>query len=498
MSDKHYHFKGKYRGVFVAKLTDQTHAASFHDPIISALHIHDCAPLAKRNVEQEKTGDFHFIPKVNPKGKWGFGGVDLLVTTPEGKSHSEPVHNVVLKYQSERNGTFKTTRGSQHVRTQDGLMIMEGEIFFTIIIQEKPIATVSRTQSQSERQEHNTPINTGQPPLDIDNNIPDLVSDQSTSDATRPNVSSRGCLPNARGCMGGGCFGKIGRLLRWFFIISMMISLLGKLLNWTSGGGGDKIQDNENVDIEDRRLDPLQDTMAPQPWNYYIDHTIDWRDFSEIQYHNKYSTQTKLAEQSLQQHNKWSNPSITDEMLFWHDLYYDLYNNDRDKLDSLILYFQNEWKNNNLTLTQAAEMVVTFVQEIPYVLIHDGTCAEAQSMGGFISEYHSEGLPCKAGVVAGIQSPYEFIHDLEGDCDTRSLLTYAILEGLNIKSSVWVSAEYGHSIIGIAVPTNSTNYKSLNGTRYFATELTAKGFRVGMIAPEHTDMDNWNIVLYNN
>ena len=119
-------------------------------------------------------------------------------------------------------------------------------------------------------------------------------------------------------------------------------------------------------------------------------------------------------------------------------------------------------------------------------------------MGGFISEYHSEGLPCKAEVVAGIQSPYEFIHDLEGDCDTRSLLTFALLEGLKIKSSVWVSAEYGHSIIGIAVPTNSMNYKSLHGTRYFATELTAKGFRVGMIAPEHTDMDNWNIVLYNN
>jgi hypothetical protein len=498
MSEKSHHFKGKYRGLFRTELTDQTHTATFHEPVLTALHVYDCEPVGMRSVEHEKTGDYQFIPKINPKGKWGIGGIDLVVTTHEGKSHSEPLSNVIMKYQSERIGQFKSLRESAHIRTQDGMIIMEGEIYFTITIQDAPTVSMPVLESVPQNKENTVFSDTRVSPGQEENQIPDLITNTGPQNRTNNNTPKLGCLPTSRGCLGGGCLGKVGRLLRWFFIISIMTSLLGKLLQWTDTRGGGSVRDEDNVEIEDRRLDPLQDTMAPQPWNYYIDHKIDWKDFSNLDYHNQYSTQTHLAEQSLQQHSKWANANVTDEMLFWHDLYYDLYSNDKQKLDSLILYFQNEWLSKNLTLTQAAEMVVTFVQEIPYVLIHDGTCSEAQAMGGFISEYHSEGLPCKAGVVAGIQSPYEFIHDLEGDCDTRSLLTFALLEGLKIKSSVWVSAEYGHSIIGIAVPTNSMNYKSLNGTRYFATELTAKGFRVGMMAPEHTDMDNWNIVLYNN
>jgi hypothetical protein len=49
----------------------------------------------------------------------------------------------------------------------------------------------------------------------------------------------------------------------------------------------------------------------------------------------------------------------------------------------------------------------------------------------------------------------------------------------------------------VGVAGNSGNYKQVSGTRHFATELTAKGFRVGMIAPQHNNMNNWNVVLNN-
>jgi hypothetical protein len=59
-----------------------------------------------------------------------------------------------------------------------------------------------------------------------------------------------------------------------------------------------------------------------------------------------------------------------------------------------------------------------------------------------------------------------------------------------------VSTEYGHSILGVALPVGSGSYKTIRGVKHYAVELTAKGFRLGMIAPEQRNMNNWNITLY--
>jgi hypothetical protein len=145
-----------------------------------------------------------------------------------------------------------------------------------------------------------------------------------------------------------------------------------------------------------------------------------------------------------------------------------------------------------------AEMVITFIQEIPYCLVHEGSCSDAIKYGGFMQEYHQADKPCLPQIIGGVQSPYEFLHNLKGDCDTRSLLGHAILAKLNIASSVWVSETYGHSILGVAVPVGNGIYKEINGVKHYGVELTAKGFRLGMVAPEHARPGNWDITLYNN
>ena len=47
-------------------------------------------------------------------------------------------------------------------------------------------------------------------------------------------------------------------------------------------------------------------------------------------------------------------------------------------------------------------------------------------------------------------------------------------------------------------PIVEQNTKSIEGIRHAGVELTAKGFRLGMLSPEHGDMNNWNIALFNN
>ena len=228
-------------------------------------------------------------------------------------------------------------------------------------------------------------------------------------------------------------------------------------------------------------------------------HEVHWDDFSQRSYLGEYSTTLSQYEQSNRMHNALAGVEARgDVRTYWTSIYQSLARNDQAKLDSIVDYFQTQRDSLRLNPTETAEAVVTFIQEIPYYLLHDGTCEEAMSQGNdFMNEYHAEGRPCLAGVVAGLQSPYEFVHNLKGDCDTRSVLCHTILTRLGIPSSVWVSEAYGHSIIGIGVAGSGNNYKTVDGQRHFATELTAKGFRVGMISPDHTDMDNWLITLTN-
>jgi hypothetical protein len=245
------------------------------------------------------------------------------------------------------------------------------------------------------------------------------------------------------------------------------------------------------------RLDPFQDTLAPMPWNYLYDHEVKWKDFSRRDYLARYTTATKEFDASAENHQSWRNIPVSDELLYFHDLYKDLSTYDKHKLDTLVHYFNSRRRSKNLDPLATSEMVISFVQEIPYVLVHDGNCVQALLNGGFIADYHVQRKECLPNIVAGVQSPYEFAHNMKGDCDTRSLLAYTLLDRLGISSSVWVSRAYGHSVLGVGLAVGSPNYKLVSGRRHYATELTVKGFRAGMLAPEHRNMNNWNVVLHN-
>jgi hypothetical protein len=213
----------------------------------------------------------------------------------------------------------------------------------------------------------------------------------------------------------------------------------------------------------------------------------------------QYATADAEYSKSLDNHDKVSKVSATEEMQFWNQAYRILLAHDQEKVDSIANIVQSVSKKRNFSALQSAEYLVTMIQEIPYVLVHDMTCKEAVlQYKGFVAQYHMQGKPCLPNIVAGVQSPYEFMHNLKGDCDTRTLFAHAVLNKLGISSSVWVSSAYGHSILGVGVPGSSNNRKIVNGVPHYAVELTAKNFRIGMIAPEQNQMSNWKIAVYKN
>ena len=213
----------------------------------------------------------------------------------------------------------------------------------------------------------------------------------------------------------------------------------------------------------------------------------------------QYATADAEYSKSLDNHDRVSKVSATEEMQFWNQAYRILLAHDQEKVDSIANIVQSVSEKKNFSTLQSAEYLVTMIQEIPYVLVHDMTCKEAVlQYKGFVAQYHMQGKPCLPNIVAGVQSPYEFMHNLKGDCDTRTLFAHAVLNKLGISSSVWVSSAYGHSILGVGVPGSSNNRKIVNGVPHYAVELTAKNFRIGMIAPEQNQMSNWKIAVYKN
>jgi hypothetical protein len=184
---------------------------------------------------------------------------------------------------------------------------------------------------------------------------------------------------------------------------------------------------------------------------------------------------------------------------YWNKVYNRLLANDNTKIDSLATLVSSVAKERNYSQLETSEYLISLIQELPYVLVHDYSCQEViNNSNGFAREYHIEGNPCLPNIIAGVHSPYEFMHTLAGDCDTRSLFGHAILTKLGISSSIWISEQYGHSILGVGVPASSDVQKSVMGIPHYGVELTAKGFRLGMIAPDQRNLNNWDIALYKN
>ena len=238
--------------------------------------------------------------------------------------------------------------------------------------------------------------------------------------------------------------------------------------------------------------------------DYLIGKNISWYDFISNSYQLKYNTSVQSFFETQKVHaaaDQSFMKSSNNPLSYYHKLYKKLDELDNTKVDSIVKILGKKAKDKKLNPVQTAEMVITFIQEIPYVLVHQSSCQEivkSEQSSSFLADYHAEGKPCLPNIPGGVQSPYEFLHNLKGDCDTRSLLGYTILRKLNISCSVWISQAYGHSILGVGVPAGNGSYKEVNETKHYGVELTNKGYRLGMIAPQQRDMNNWDIALFYN
>ena len=236
---------------------------------------------------------------------------------------------------------------------------------------------------------------------------------------------------------------------------------------------------------------PKPDLIKVNP-DKFIRHNRVWKDFQG----NQYQATIKILE---------SNYSAS---LAWHQQYAENMNNENDyerylnaaskKDSSYLTHVYSEMKTlaNNYKLTRKgfAEMLITFVQDIPYTLIVDSNCDASLYRDNFIRKYLQEGKQCYGYQRFGLLNPAEFTGTLLGDCDTRTLFLYTLFKHFNYDVIILGSQKYGHSILGINLPYHGI-HKKVEGKYYFVVETTAQGMYPGILAPSISDMTNWKVNL---
>lgn len=219
----------------------------------------------------------------------------------------------------------------------------------------------------------------------------------------------------------------------------------------------------------------------------------DWRD----NYGNAYRAALTVRKEDYlrlkNNLNTWT--AKEDGGHFWGSLYDYLEQTDGPSLDLVMKAFQQIHRSRKLDQMEFAEMVVSCVQDIPYSFIFQEECLNAERYEQSIRSILEDCPECCLGNIPfGIQNPISFLQNLKGDCDTRTVMIYAVLKHFNYDVAILNSEFYRHSIIGINLPAPGL-HKRHYGKKYVVWETTAKYYEAGKLPGNFNDITHWNVIL---
>ena len=181
----------------------------------------------------------------------------------------------------------------------------------------------------------------------------------------------------------------------------------------------------------------------------------------------------------------------------WTQLYSQLSKQDTPRLDLILDQLSSLKKEHHLNTADFAELIVTFIQDIPYALVFSEECLSSENYEQSIRQILEECANCCIGNIPyGIQNPVGFMGNLKGDCDTRTVIIYALLSHFGYDVAILNSQYYKHSILGLNIPA-SGSYKIHHGKRYYTWETTNKHFTLGILPENFNNINHWEVVLTN-
>ena len=175
----------------------------------------------------------------------------------------------------------------------------------------------------------------------------------------------------------------------------------------------------------------------------------------------------EIAEMSYKElglEKNYSDP-ILEARVVWAEVYRRIFNYSSPQMKYVFEGFNRIFTGENFDDRDKIYFAITFVQNIKY-----------ERPGGVLDLFPP------LGTIA-----YRF-----GDCDSKALLLYVILEKMGVDCAMLWSYNYKHAMLGIKV-TGRGNSLTANGKKYFFLETTYPGWDVGEIPPEYNNVKFWFI-----
>lgn len=222
-----------------------------------------------------------------------------------------------------------------------------------------------------------------------------------------------------------------------------------------------------------------------------IKHFRIWKDYDGNQYEGTYYIKQSNYLKSSQYKSQLSYRGN----LSYDEVLYTLGKYDNNKFTSIYNMLDSIGNANKLNKIDFAEMVVSFVQDVPYNLVLDNDCDDSYQTDRFIRDFlrNNKGM-CIGNQEFGICTPVEFLYHLKGDCDTRTLLLYSIFKHYNYDVAILSSEKYMHSILGINLPIDGVAFP-YRGKKYYFWETTVPGAEPGELSNDFNNLHFWRISL---
>ncbi|MFT5104199.1 MAG: hypothetical protein ACI86C_001863 [Candidatus Latescibacterota bacterium] len=241
---------------------------------------------------------------------------------------------------------------------------------------------------------------------------------------------------------------------------------------------------DENVERETRILN--EDSV------YLYTSNRVWKDY----YGRNYAGPLSVRDSDFQR-LRYSQNDFTplDHLSYWGQLYDLMDKQNTSSLDLVMETFDKIHAEKKLNQMEFAEMVVSCIQDIPYAFVFEEACMPAEYYESSIAKALEICPECCIGNIKyGVQNPVSFMQNLKGDCDTRTVILYAILKYYNYDVAILNSNHYLHSILGLNIPA-AGDFKIYNGKKYIVWETTADGYSAGQLPYNMKNLSHWNVVL---
>jgi len=217
---------------------------------------------------------------------------------------------------------------------------------------------------------------------------------------------------------------------------------------------------------------------------YYLSHQ-KWRDFNRKKHKLPFRIDYNNVVKSNANKDKLKVSYKGDHIVFWNKFYKGIINHDKPLIEDLAQTFFEYQKEKKMNRKDFAELIISAIQDIPYVLVSNEDCEQ------------EEFRPCVGNIRMGLFAPAEFISNLKGDCDTRTILLYSLLSRFNYDVVILNSIQYEHSILGLQIP-SSGKFKLHKRKKYYFVETTSKRNPIGYLPRDYSNIAYWDVVMTTN